>query len=96
MIRNVLTVLAILFSVGSASAWFYASRVKVPLREAMAMAHKRAARTGVKSEGGFFAFDNWDFRETVAAQSRWNSVGAISAGMAILLQAVVQWLPPEC
>lgn len=96
MLRIVLTVLAILFSIGSASAWFYASRVKVPLRKAMAMAHKRAAKTGVKSNGGFMSFDDWDFRETVAAQARWNSIGAISAGMAILLQAVVQWLPPEC
>lgn len=79
-------------ALGSAAAWFYASRVKVSREEAVEIATRAAKKKGVKPDFSGMSFDGWDFRETLAAQARWSSLGALLAALAVAGQVMAQVL----
>lgn len=81
---------AIVLGLGSAAAWLRSSTVKVTLSQAMARRKKEMERTGSVPSGGYASLDGWDMSATFAAQSRWNSLGALLAAASITLQAISQ------
>lgn len=85
-----LTVISIGFAFASAGAWLYASRVKVSREEALSRRRRAADRSGKAPDLSGVTFDGWEVRETLAAQSKWNSIGAVLAAVSILAQAVGQ------
>jgi len=76
----------------SAAAWLYASHVRVSREKALLLRRRAAAKTGERPDLSGVTFDGWEVRETLAAQSRWNSIGAVLAAVAIAFQAAAQAL----
>lgn len=89
---SILTIVSIASGLASAVSWLYASHVKVSREKAVLLRHGAAAKTGDKPDLSGVTFDGWELRETLAAQSRWNSVGAVLAAVAIACQAASQAL----
>ena len=89
-LASTLTWVAITLGFCSAAAWLRSSRVKVPVEEAIARRKKAAERSGEEPSGGYVSLDGWEMSETFAAQSRWNSIGALLAASSITLQAISQ------
>lgn len=87
-----LTILSIVCGLASAAAWLYASRVKVTREQALEQRRKAAAKSGATPDLSGVSFDGAEMRETLAAQSKWNSIGAVFAAIAVAAQAVAQAL----
>lgn len=87
---DLLTALSIGSGLMSAAAWFYASRVTVSREKALLERRSEAAKTGATPDLAGVTFDGWEVRETLAAQAKWNSIGAALAAAAILCQALAQ------
>ena len=87
---DVLTVISIGSGLASAAAWFYASRVKVSREKALSQRRREAEEIGVDPDLSGVTFDGCEVRETLAAQAKWNSIGAALAAVAILCQALAQ------
>lgn len=87
---NFLTVISIGFALASAGAWLYASRVKVSREEALSQRRRLADKHGSTPDLSGVTFEGWEVRETLAAQSKWNSIGAVLAAASILSQALAQ------
>lgn len=85
-----LTTISILFGSASAAAWFYASRAKVTREKALDRRRRVAEKSGKAVDLSGASFDGWDIRETLAVQSKWNSIGAIFGAIAVLAQAFSQ------
>ncbi len=88
----VLTILSIVSGLASAASWLYASRVKVSREQALKQRRNAAEKSGTTPYLGGVTFDGAEMRETLAAQSKWNSVGAVLAAIAVATQAVAQAL----
>lgn len=84
--------LSIFFGLASAGAWLYASRVKVSRNEALNQRRRNAEKNGAAPDLSGSTFDGWEVRETLAAQAKWNSTGALLAAVAVSSQAVAQML----
>jgi len=89
---SILTIISIASGLASAAAWLYASHVKVSREKALAQRRRAAEKTAGSPDLSGVTFDGWEVRETLAAQSRWNSVGAALAAVAITCQALSQAL----
>jgi len=88
--KVILSSVSIFFGFISAFSWFYASRVKVSDEKAVALIEKRAKKNNEKPNYARMSFDGWDFRETLQAQSKWNSYGAIFASISMITQVILQ------
>ncbi|MCU6619910.1 hypothetical protein OCO52_25755 [Achromobacter mucicolens] len=86
---GILTLISIVSGFASASAWIYASQVKVSRERQRRLA---AEKKGTNPDLSGVTFDGWEVRETLAAQSKWNSIGAVLAATAALCQAAGQAL----
>jgi len=91
---SLLTVISIGFAFASAGAWLHASRVKVSREEALLRRRRAADKSGNAPDLSGVTFDVWEVRETLAAQSKWNAIGAVLAAVSILTQAVGQVIVP--
>jgi hypothetical protein len=87
---SLLTVISIVFALASAGAWLYASRVKVSREKALLQRRRAVEKSGTKPDLSGVVFDDWEVRETLAAQSKWNSIGAALAAVAIFFQTLAQ------
>jgi hypothetical protein len=87
-----LAILSVVCGLASAAAWFYASRVKVTREQALEQRRRAAAKSGKEPYLGGMTFDGAEMRETLAAQSKWNSVGAVLAAIAVASQSLAQVL----
>ncbi|MBO9329613.1 hypothetical protein GHR37_10750 [Achromobacter xylosoxidans] len=87
---KILTVISIVSGVASAGAWLYASHVKVSREQAIRQRRLAAEKNKTSPDLSGVTFDGWEVRETLAAQSKWNSIGAVLAAIAVLCQAVAQ------
>ena len=92
MLATCLTLLSIIAGLASAGAWLYASNVKVTREAALAQRRKRAEKRGEKPDLGGIVLFGAELQETLQAQARWNSTGAVLAAVAIGSQAIAQWL----
>ncbi|HEN9589689.1 hypothetical protein NQ659_07265 [Acinetobacter baumannii] len=81
---------SIFFGIMSACAWLYASQVKISREKAVNLLKKRAQKNNEIPNLAGFSFDGWDLRETLNAQAKWNSIGAIFASISMLCQAILQ------
>lgn len=81
---------SILLGLLSACSWLYASQVKVSREKAIKIIKKKAKKKNEQPNFSGIAFDGWDFRETLKAQSQWNSIGAIFASISMGCQVVIQ------
>ena len=90
---NVMTALSVLFGLLSAAAWFRAGTVKITYEQALILRRKRAKKEGGISNLAGVIINGYEVAETQAAQTRWNAIGAVAAGVAMLLQAIAQLLP---
>lgn len=88
-----LTILSVACGLASAAAWFYASSVKVTRKEALEQRLKAAAKSGDEAYLGGVTFDGAEMRETLAAQSKWSSVGAVLAAISVASQSLAQVFP---
>ena len=77
-----------LFGVASAGAWFYSSIVKVTREQMVAQRTKQALQKGEKPNLAGISLDGNDVSATLAAQSKWNAIGAIMAALAVGLQSI--------
>lgn len=93
MLRCFLIVISIASGLASAVAWLYASHVKISREKALERRRRTAEKSGGVADLGGASFDGWEIRETLAAQSKWNSIGAVLAAVAVSAQAVAQALP---
>lgn len=82
--------ISIFFGIMSACAWLYASQVKISREKAVDILKKRAQKNNQIPNLGGVSFDGSDLRETLKAQSKWNSLGAIFASISMLCQATLQ------
>lgn len=89
-LASLLTWAAIVLGFLSAAAWLRSSVVKVSVAQAIAQRKKAAELTGVNSSHGYASLDGWEMSATFAAQSRWNSLGALLAASSITIQAISQ------
>lgn len=80
--------MSIIFGFLSAGAWLYSSRVKVTREKAVEIAKKKAQKKNEQPNLSGVSFDGWDVRETLKAQSKWNSLGAIFASISMFLQSL--------
>ncbi|QNM59303.1 hypothetical protein XHV734_0454 [Xanthomonas hortorum pv. vitians] len=87
---DILATISIASGLASAAAWIYASHVKVSRDKALSQRHRAAEKTSSTPDLSGVNFDGWEVRETLAAQSKWNSIGAVLAALAVLCQAVSQ------
>jgi hypothetical protein len=92
MISMALTIISIGCGLASSAAWLYASRVKVSREQALKQRRKRAEKDGTPPNLSGVTFDGAEMRETLAAQSKWNSIGAGLAAIAVAAQAAAQAL----
>ncbi|MBD9354423.1 hypothetical protein [Methylomonas albis] len=92
MSLSLLTVLSIVSGFASALAWLYASCVKVSREKALEDRRRTAERAGTAPDLSGISFDGWEVRETLAAQAKWNSIGAVLAAIAVFSQALEQAL----
>lgn len=92
MFQSGMNWLSLIAALGSAAAWLYASRVKVSEEDAQERIRKTAEKKGVKPNYTRMSFDGWDFRETLAAQAKWSSIGALLAAVAVAAQVISQIL----
>ncbi|WP_144423871.1 hypothetical protein [Xanthomonas graminis] len=90
MFANILTIISVVSGLASALAWLYASRVKVPREKALLQRRRAAEKGGASPDLSGVTFDGWEVRETLVAQSKWNSIGAVLAAVAVFCQAVAQ------
>jgi len=88
MLASILTFLAVLSGLASAGAWLYASRVKVSREKALAKRRKEAEKNGEEPYLGGVVFYGAEMKETLDAQSKWNSIGAVLAAIAVASQAI--------
>ncbi|WP_207105733.1 hypothetical protein [Sphingomonas sp. CFBP 8760] len=79
-------------AITSAASWFYGSQVKVTREKMVARRKREAAKSGEPPNFAGISLDGWDMSDTFAAQSRWNAVGAIAAGISVLAQAIGPYL----
>lgn len=89
---GILTVISVVSGCASAAAWLYASHVKVSRESAIRQRRLAAEKNRTIPDLSGVTFDGWEVRETLAAQSKWNSLGAVLAATAVLCQAVAQML----
>ncbi|WP_175155289.1 hypothetical protein [Achromobacter mucicolens] len=89
---GILTLISIVSGFASASAWIYASQVKVSRERAIRQRRLAAEKKGTNPDLSGVTFDGWEVRETLAAQSKWNAIGAVLAATAVLCQAAGQAL----
>ena len=87
---DILTVISIVSGLASAAAWLYASRVKVSRENALVQRRRKAEKNGTTPDLSGVEFDGWEVRETLTAQSKWNSIGAALAAVAVFCQALAQ------
>lgn len=92
MVLTILQVLSIAAGLSSAAAWLYASQVKVSRENALEIRRRDAQKSGLSPDLSGMTFEGWEMRETLAAQSKWNSVGAILAAAAVATQSVASLL----
>ncbi|WP_369978621.1 hypothetical protein [Xanthomonas bundabergensis] len=92
MLAMILTWLSVITSLMSAGAWLYASNVKVTREAALKKRRKRAEKTGEKPNLGGIELFGAELKETMEAQVRWNSAGAVLAAIAVASQAFAQLL----
>lgn len=92
MLAMILTWLSVVAGLTSAGAWLYASNVKVTREAALEKRRKRAERTGEKPNLGGIELFGAELQETMEAQVRWNSAGAVLAAIAVASQAIAQLL----
>jgi len=92
MLATCLTSISIGAGLASAGAWLYASNVKVTRETALAKRRKRAEKTGDKPNLGGIELFGAELQETIQAQARWNSAGAVLAAVAVASQAIAQLL----
>lgn len=72
----------------SAGCWFRAATVNIS-RDAVVRQRRRVAhRKGIQPDLSGVSLDGNDLSGTFKAQAFWNALGALSAGVAILLQTV--------
>lgn len=81
--------ISIIFGFFSAGAWFYSSHVKVTREKAVKIAKKKAQKKNEQPNLSGVSFDGWDVRETLKAQSKWNSLGAFFASISMFFQALI-------
>lgn len=89
MLSSLLIVISIVSGLASSGAWLYASQVKVSREKALSQRRAEAQKKGVTPDLSGVVFDGWEVRETLAAQAKWNSIGAVFAAIAISCQAVM-------
>ena len=89
---GIFTVISIVSGFAPATAWLYASHVKVSRESAIRQRRLAAEKSETTPDLSGVTFDGWEVRETLAAQSKWNSIGAVLASTAVLCQAVAQTL----
>lgn len=87
-----LSLLSILLGFASAAFWLRSSVAKVSSEAAIAQRKRTAEHRGQEPDLGSVSLDGWDMSATFAAQSKWNSLGAICAASSIGLQAISQLL----
>ena len=87
---NSLTIISIGSALSWAVAWLYASRVKASREEALSQRRREADKSGATPDLSGVTFNGWEVRETLVAQSKWNSIGAALAAVAVLCQAMAQ------
>lgn len=92
MLVTCLTSISIVAGLASAGAWLHASNVKVTREAAIAKRRKRAEKTCEKPSLGGIELFGADLQETIQAQARWNSAGAVLAAVAVASQAIAQLL----
>ncbi|MFW6551361.1 hypothetical protein ACOCI4_08360 [Acinetobacter baumannii] len=88
--KLVFTWISIICGFLSAFSWLYASQVKVSDKKAVALIEKRARKNKEKPNYARITFDGADMRETLRAQTTWNSLGAIFASISMLFQVILQ------
>ncbi|WP_267531293.1 hypothetical protein [Acinetobacter oleivorans] len=88
--KLVFTWISIICGFLSAFSWLYASQVKVSDKKALALIEKRARKNKEKPNYARMTFDGADMRETLRAQTKWNSLGAIFASLSMLFQVILQ------
>ncbi|MFI8010017.1 hypothetical protein ACIF8R_07445 [Acinetobacter sp. ABJ_C4_1] len=88
--KLVFTWISIICGFLSAFSWLYASQVKVSDKKALALIEKRARKNKEKPNYARMTFDGADMRETLHAQTKWNSLGAIFASISMLFQVILQ------
>ena len=81
--------MSIIFGFLSAGAWFYSSQVKVTTEKAVEIAKKNAQKKNEQPNLSGVSFDGWDVRETLKAQSNWNSLGAVFGSISMFLQGLI-------
>jgi len=87
---DILTIISIVCGLASAAAWLYASRVKVSRENALVQRRRAAEKNGTTPDLSGVEFNGMEVQETLAAQSKWNSIGATLAAIAVLCQALAQ------
>lgn len=87
---GILSVISIIAGFASAAAWLYASRVKVTRESAIHQRKQKAAKEGTTPNLSGVTFDGWEVRETFEQQSKWNSIGAVLAAIAVFSQTLAQ------
>ncbi|MDQ9035185.1 hypothetical protein RFH07_00885 [Acinetobacter seifertii] len=88
--KLIFTSISIVCGFISAFSWLYASQVKVSDKKAVALIEKRAKERNEKPNYARVTFDGGDIRETLRAQTKWNSLGAIFASISMVFQVILQ------
>jgi hypothetical protein len=86
-VKEVVQVAAVIAALLSAAAWYRAATVKVTREQVVEARKKAALKKGEIPNLAGVTLDGADLSGTFAAQSKWNSVGAIGAAVTVLLQA---------
>lgn len=91
-VAHTLQWIAVFVALLSAAAWLKAATIKVSRRELLELGTHEADKRGEKLNVAVASVNGWSLSATFAAQSRWNSRGALLAGLAVLAQAVAPLL----
>ncbi len=87
--KFIIFLVSIIFGCLSAGAWLYSSQVKVTREKAVEIIKKKAQKKNEQPNLSGVSFDGWDVRETLKAQSKWNSLGAIFASISMFFQVLI-------
>ncbi|MCM2285145.1 MAG: hypothetical protein NDI81_10215 [Desulfobacula sp.] len=89
---NFITWASIFLGFLSALCWFRASKIKVTREQEVDWRMKIAEKRAEKPNLAGITLDGWDMSGTFRVQTKWNSFGAFSGALAIMLQAIVRIL----